>query len=132
MEAFLFTDWASRWNPWESWWGFIAYNKEKQVLFVWSKYFWIKTNNQAEYLALIEALKKSFEFWIKKLNIFMDSELIVRQLERKYKVKNQELKVFFDEVINLLKNFDFKVTHVERRLNKDADKLANEAIDKKL
>ena len=129
MEIFLFTDWASRWNPWESWWGFIAFDKEKKVLFSGKKYFWIKTNNQSEYLALIEGVKKSLEFWVKKINIFLDSELITRQIEWRYKVKNQDLKVLFKDVMDMLLKVSFSVSHVRRELNKDADKLANQAID---
>ena len=130
MEIFLFTDWASRWNPWKSWAWYIAFDKEKKVLFSWKKYFWIKTNNQSEYWALIEWIKASLEFWASFINIFLDSELIVRQLEWRYKVKNPDLKILNGQVCELLKSIKWTVKHVERSLNKDADRLANEAVDR--
>ena len=132
MEIYLFTDWASRWNPWESWWGFIGYNKEKEVLFTWSKYFWTRTNNQSEYLALVEWIKKALEFNPKVINIFMDSELIIKQLKWEYRVKNKDLKPFYIEVVDLLSGTKWTAKHVERKLNKDADMLANIAVDRKI
>ena len=129
MEIFLFTDWACRGNPWESWWGWIAYTKDKQVLFTWKKYFWQKTNNQSEYLALIEWIIESLEHKPTQLNIFMDSELIVNQLNKKYKVRNKDLKELFIEVEKLLQNTKTSFKHVRRHLNKDADRLANESLD---
>lgn len=129
MHIFLFTDWASRWNPWKSWWWFIAYNEDKKVLFTWKKYFWIRTNNQSEYLALIEWLKGSVKYWAKEISILMDSELIIRQINGRYRVKNEDLKPFFAEVKQILKNVKWTANHVARDLNKAADKLSNEAID---
>ena len=130
MKLFLFTDWASRSNPWESGGWFIAFDENKKIIFTWKKYFWIKTNNQSEYLALIEWIKRSLEVSdISELNIFMDSELIVNQLNWSYKVKNKDLKPLFTQVVELLKKQKWTATHIERWLNKDADKLAHQAID---
>ncbi len=129
MEIFLFTDWASRWNPGKSWGGFIAFNKNKKILFTWKKYFWIKTNNQSEYMALIEWIKASIKYWALKINIFLDSELITRQLEWRYKVKNKDLKSLYWNVIDSLWKTIWTVKHIRREFNKDADRLANEAVD---
>ena len=129
MEIFLFTDWASRWNPWKSWGWYIAYNKDKEVVLSWSKYFWIKTNNQSEYMALIEGIKACFEHKPSKINLYLDSQLIVRQLNREYKVKNPDMKMLYSEVTTLLKWAKWTANHVARELNKDADSLANKWID---
>ncbi|MFA5644214.1 MAG: ribonuclease HI family protein [Patescibacteria group bacterium] len=107
------------------------YNEKKEKVAEVSKFLGVKTNNQAEYIALIEALKKAKELNSKELDIFLDSELVVKQLNREYKVKNKELAPLFLEVYNLSLNFS-KITfkHVYREDNKEADRLANEAMDK--
>jgi ribonuclease HI len=95
-----------------------------------SKYLGVATNNQAEYRALIEALKKAKELGAKKISVFLDSELVVKQLNREYKVKNKDLAPLFLEVYNLSLSFSNIIfTHVYRENNKEADKLANEAMD---
>lgn len=136
MQIFLYTDGASRCNPWESWGWFIAYDSNKNLLFSWKKYFWIKTNNQSEYLALIAWIKNFIDFinknpWDYFLNILMDSELIVKQINWEYRVKDPDLKLLFSEVIGLLKWIKFTIKHIERSLNKEADKLSNLAIDRR-
>lgn len=129
MKLFLFTDGASRNNPWKSGAGWIAYDENKKVIFIWKKYLWIKTNNQAEYSALLEWIKESVSKNPSEINIFLDSELIVKQLNKEYKVKNKDLKKLFEEVLWLLSGQNWSAKHVRRELNKDADRLANEAID---
>ena len=76
------------------------------------------------------SIQKALELEAMKVNIFADSELMIKQLKGEYKVKNGNLKVLFIEVTTLLKIFaDYNLTHIPREKNKDADKLANKAID---
>ena len=96
-----------------------------------SKYLGVTTNNQAEYTALIEGLKKAKDLGAKEVSVFMDSELVVKQLNREYKVKNKDLAPLFLQVYNLSLNFSkISFTHVYREHNSEADKLANEAMDR--
>ena len=88
------------------------------------------TNNIAEYKALIFGLEEALRKRYGRLNIFLDSELLVNQIKGSYKVKNQALKDLMGEVRKLLSYFDgYTVRHIDRSQNRIADKLANEAID---
>lgn len=88
------------------------------------------TNNQAEYKAVILALQEARKLGAEELEFFLDSELVVKQLNREYKVKDKDLAPLFVQVWNLSLGFK-KVTfeHVPREKNKEADKLVNEAIN---
>ena len=93
-------------------------------------YFGRKTNNEAEYLALIEGLRIARGRG-RKLKIFMDSQLIVRQLRGEYRVKSEKLRLLHERAKALLMEFDWTVEHVPREQNSEADRLANLAIDRK-
>jgi len=125
----LYTDGASRGNPGLAGAGFVLLDGANNELLSGKKFLGEKTNNEAEYYALILALEKISEIGINKIDIFLDSELIVKQLKGEYKVKNKRLIKLYDRVKNLLRNFEYTVSHVKREKNKVADKLANEAID---
>jgi len=128
----IFSDGGARGNPGPAGIGAVLYDSKKQVLAKISKYIGEATNNQAEYQALITALKKAKELGGQELDVFLDSELVVKQLNREYKVKNKELAPLFLEVYNLSLNFSkITFTHVYRENNKEADRLVNEALDKK-
>ena len=128
----IFSDGGARGNPGPAGIGAVLYDSKKQVLAKISKYIGEATNNQAEYQALITALKKAKELGGQELDVFLDSELVVKQLNREYKVKNKELAPLFLEVYNLSLNFSkITFTHVYRESNKEADRLVNEALDKK-
>jgi len=89
-----------------------------------------KTNNQAEYEALIDGLKAVAEWKPDRLEILIDSKLVVEQVNGKWKVKEPELQALHRRAVELLGQFaDFKVQHVERAQNKAADKLVNMALD---
>ena len=129
----IFSDGGARGNPGPAGIGAVLYDSKKQVLVKISKYIGETTNNQAEYQALISALKKAKELGGQELDVFLDSELVVKQLNREYKVKNKELAPLFLEVYNLSLNFSkITFTHVYRENNKEADRLVNEALDKKM
>ncbi len=87
------------------------------------------TNNQAEYMAVIAALEKAVSLGFDEVEIHADSELIVRQINGRYRVKNANLKPLYQKVVELkcrLKSFT--ITHIPRNLNKEADRLAGEAV----
>lgn len=126
----FFTDGGARGNPGPA--GSGAYSPE---LGEFKKYLGTATNNQAEYTAIVMALEAAHHSQqqhptLQTVNMFMDSELAVKQLNREYKVKNPELQKLFVKVWNLTTKFKkVTFTHVRREYNKDADRLVNEAID---
>src|SRR5215217_5391351 len=90
------------------------------------------SNNVAEYTALIEGLSLAAELGVKKLQIFSDSELMVKQMNGEYKVKNEDLRALYEEACRLRKQFEQVIlTHVRREQNKRADTIGNEALDGK-
>jgi len=124
----LFTDGASRNNPGEAGGGIFLKDGDNE----WTKAIYLgkKTNNEAEYLALIEGLKLAKDKGAKELELFMDSQLIIKQLRGEYKVKKNHLIPLFNEARTLLFAFSkWTATHVLRAQNKEADRLANLAID---
>lgn len=128
----LFTDGASRGNPGEAGAGAILYDQNDQELLSCSRYLGVCTNNAAEYQALLIGLEQSLLCGCSELAIFLDSELIVRQLEGRYKVKNQTLKPLYQKVqAALAKLKRWSVSHVPRAQNSRADGLANKGIDEK-
>ena len=88
------------------------------------------TNNQAEYNALLIGLTRAAELGATKVQVYSDSELMVKQLRGEYKVKNAALAGLYEQACRLAAGFEsFKIDHVRRELNQDADRLANRAID---
>ena len=94
------------------------------------QYVGIATNNQAEYQALITGLQKAAEWRPDRLELYLDSLLVVEQLNGRYRVKNAELAPLFKRATELLRGFsEVAVQHVERARNRGADALANRGID---
>lgn len=132
MSHKLFTDGGARGNPGPAAIGGVLY-EDKQILDSFSKYIGETTNNQAEYQALIKGLEVALEHNIKELSCFLDSELVVKQLNKEYKVKDKELAKVFVRIWNLsLKFKKISFFHVRRELNKEADKLVNQALDNQI
>lgn len=132
MKAILHSDGGARGNPGPAGIGAILTNSDGKVLKEISHYIGIATNNQAEYKALIFGLEKALSLGITEIECFLDSELIVKQISREYKVKNKELAPLFLRVHNLLMRFkSYNCHHVVRENNREADRLANEAMDRK-
>ena len=126
----LYTDGAARGNPGPAGAGWVILNAEGKLFKEGGKYLGETTNNQAEYQALVLALEEVPKSDDVAVQIFADSELMVRQINGDYKVKNEGLKPLFQKVVTTLSAFgEYKVTHVVREKNKRADELANEAID---
>lgn len=129
MKWILYTDGASRGNPGEAGAGALLISDEGKELSL-SKYLGTKTNNQAEYAALLLGLEELIKHRVDEVEVCADSELMVKQLKGEYKVKNEGLKPYYLKARDLLKNFkSTTLRHVPREENKQADRLANEAID---
>lgn len=88
------------------------------------------TNNEAEYRALIAGLEAAREAGVRDVEVRADSELIIRQLEGRYRLKTESLRPFFEEAKQLVESFDrVRLVHVRREENAEADALVNEALD---
>jgi len=101
----LFTDGGARGNPGPAGIGAVVLDEDDKVIAEVSEYIGEGTNNQAEYKALIAGLKKVKEFNVLELEVFLDSELVVKQLNREYKVKDANLAPLFLQVYNLSLSF---------------------------
>jgi ribonuclease HI len=109
----LYTDGASRGNPGEAGAGISIVDEQGTELFSAGEYLGQCTNNEAEYRALLHGLANVRQFGNGKLAVFMDSELIVRQISGQYRVKNANLKPLFQESIKRLADFSsYQFTHV--------------------
>ncbi|TKJ47884.1 ribonuclease H [Candidatus Aerophobetes bacterium Ae_b3a] len=128
----LYTDGASLGNPGRAGIGIIICNQNRDVIRRMTEFIGINTNNVAEYMALIYALQEALYLKAKELSCFLDSELVVKQLEGSYKVKDSKLKPLYYQIKHL-ENFFQKVSfnYISRDRNKEADKLAKEAAKKK-
>jgi len=130
MKHKLYTDGGSRGNPGPGGIGCVILDQNDKLVDFDAKYAGKMTNNQAEYHALILGIQLVIDHNINDCEVYMDSELIVRQLNGVYKVKDVKMKVLYEEVVDLLKQIDKnKVMHVKRENNKFADKLVNIALD---
>ena len=110
--------------------GGVIYNSDEEI-FSFSEYLHDSTNNEAEYGALIAGLKYLIKLNLLNPTIYSDSELIVKQVNGEYRVKNDRMITLYNEVINLLSNFkSWSLIHVLRDKNIVADKLANEGRKK--
>ncbi len=126
----FFIDGGARGNPGESGIGIVIQLKNKKKGFYF--YTGISTNNEAEYRALIKALKIAISKEIKNLKIYSDSELLCNQINGLYKVKSSSLMELYKDTKNLInKTKKFSISYIPRNKNKEADKLVNIAIDSK-
>jgi len=129
----LHTDGASRGNPGESGVGVLIEDESGQILNRHARYLGHATNNQAEYTALIDGLKAAHALGADDVAVFADSELIVKQMKGLYRVKDPGLQVLHAEARGIVRNFTrFAIDYIPRAKNKEADALANEAIDKRM
>src|ERR1700722_5292231 len=119
-------DGASRGNPGPAAYAVVIRNPEGKIVLELAKKMGRETNNVAEYYALLAALDFAAGHGIRALRIRSDSELLVRQMQGRYKVKSPELKPLFERASKLTRQFQyFAIEHVRRELNHDADGLAN-------
>lgn len=132
MTLQIFTDGASKGNPGIAGAGAVIFRDGKELKRL-TKFLGKKTNNEAEYQAVIEVLKEVVSMNVdENILLFSDSEFLVRQLKGEYAVKAQTIKPLFEQVDTLRKTMNLKVQWIPREDNKIADELANQAItDKK-
>lgn len=132
MKIKVFTDGGARGNPGIAGYGIYIEDENKKVLFEEKKFLGIKTNNEAEYLALIGALE-----WIdnnasdEEIEINSDSQLLVRQMKGLYKVKANHLKILWKSAQDLCQGKEIEFKEIRREYNFKADALANLAMDRK-
>jgi len=132
MKLISFSDGGARGNPGPAGIGAVLYNEKNELLEELSFYLGETTNNQAEYRALIMALEKAQALGATEMECYLDSELVVKQLNREYKVKNQDLAPLFLKVHNISLAFKkISFHHVPREKNSVADGLANQAMDRR-
>ena len=129
----LYSDGASRGNPGHSGIGVVIKDENSKIVKKVSQYIGQGTNNVAEYIALIVGLEEAVKLGIKDIEAFLDSELLVKQIEGAYKVKSEHLKPLLF-LVKYLSNFfpGIVYKHIPREKNKEADRLASEAVKKDL
>ncbi len=125
-------DGGSRGNPGPSGYGAVIEDAQGQVVARLNEFLGHQTNNYAEYKGLLAVLAWALANSVRRLRVYSDSELMVRQMKGIYKVKNPGLRTLWDEAQRLSRQLDaFEMRHTLRGGNKEADKLANAAMDKR-
>lgn len=136
MKLIIYTDGGARGNPGPAAVGVVIADENIRPIKKYSEYLGEKTNNEAEYQAIILALKKVKALYGKdkikamQIEVRSDSELIVKQLNHQYKIEEEHLQKLFMKVWNMLIDFSsIKFVHIPREKNKEADRLVNECLD---
>lgn len=128
-KVIIHTDGAAEPNPGPAAIGATIKDEQGRILASISQPIGRATNNQAEYRAVIAGLEKASELGAKHIDIKLDSQLVVRQINGRYRVKNAALKLLYQRVEKLLSQLEsFTITHIPRERNKEADRLANRAL----
>ena len=132
MKGILHTDGGARGNPGPGASGMVLTNSKGELVKEKGEFLGVCTNNEAEYKALTSGIILALEFGVDELDCYLDSELVVKQLKGLYKVKNPGLGSLFIRVKQLEMKFK-KITyaHVKRELNKQADKIVNDILDRR-
>jgi ribonuclease HI len=126
-----YTDGGARGNPGPAGYGVVIQDESGKKITELSQYLGHQTNNFAEYQGLIAALEYTLEHGYKALKVISDSELLVRQIKGIYKVKSPTLRDLHARAKQLIAQLDwFSIGHALREHNRDADRLANDAMDK--
>lgn len=129
----IYTDGAARGNPGESGAGVVLKTPEGEEVGRFGRYLGKKTNNHAEYEAVLLGLHQAREFGASEVTILSDSDLLIRQLLKEYRVRAQHLRDLFDQVQEMLSVFEkHQIKRIGREKNADADLMANRAIDERL
>ncbi len=124
-------DGGSRGNPGPSGYGAYITDGEGKRVAELGEFLGVQTNNFAEYSGLIAALEYAVEHGYGTVKVVSDSELLVKQMKGQYKVRSEALLAIYGEAKALIRKLDrFEIRHVLRHLNKDADRLANDAMDR--
>ncbi len=132
-EVFIYSDGACRGNPGPASYGVVFYNAQGQVLGELSHFIGDGlTNNIAEYEGILAGLRYALSQGWLQVVLHSDSELAIRQLNGQYKMKNEKLRSYFQEIQSLTSKFaSCRFVHVQRERNRMADNLANNALDKR-
>ena len=124
-------DGGARGNPGPAGYGALIQAPDGTVIAELSEFLGFKTNNFAEYSGLLGCLQYALDHGHTRLKLVSDSELMVKQIQGKYQVKSPDLKPLYDEAKRRIARLDgFEISHALRHKNKDADRLANEAMDR--
>lgn len=130
---FIYTDGACRGNPGEGGIGVIIKDEEGNIIKRISRYIGKTTNNAAEYTALLSALKAIKDYNPDYIKIHSDSELLVNQMGGRYSVKNLTLYKLYSKAVDLINKYPMvEFQYIPRDENKEADSLANNALDRRL
>ena len=124
-------DGGARGNPGPAGYGALIQDDQGVVLAELNEFLGIRTNNYAEYSGLLACLQYALDHHHPRLRVVSDSELMVKQIQGKYKVNSPDLKPLWQEARNRIAKLEaFEISHALRHKNKDADRLANEAMDR--
>jgi probable phosphoglycerate mutase len=124
-------DGGSRGNPGPSGFGAIITDAQGETLAELSEFLGVRTNNYAEYSGLLAVLRWALQNGRTRLKLVSDSELMVKQIQGKYKVNSPDLKPLWQQARDMIQKFDdFQISHALRHKNKEADALANQAMDR--
>ena len=130
MKATLWTDGGARGNPGPAAYGYVLEDEKGTVLAAHGESIGTATNNVAEYRALVAGLEKAAELGVGDLEVVSDSELLVKQMRREYKVKNETLRDLHDRASSVAGRLvSVRYRAVRREHNELADQLVNEALD---
>ena len=130
MKARLSTDGGARGNPGPAAYGYVLETEDGTVLAAHGEAIGVATNNVAEYSALVEGLRKAVEVGVAELEVVSDSELLVHQMRGEWKIKNEALRILWEEAQDLAAGIGkVRYTAVRREHNELADRLVNEALD---
>ena len=131
-KVIICTDGAARGNPGPAAIGATIKDEKGNLLAAISRRLGHTTNNQAEYRAVIAALEQAAKLGARHVEVRADSELVVKQINGQYKVKNAAIRPLYQQVVKLTGRFDsFKIGYIPRAKNAEADALANQALDGK-
>lgn len=125
----IFCDGGSRGNPGPAAAGVVFLSTDDEVLAVFNEYLGVQTNNYAEYSAVLLALKNVAQYRDHKLEFHLDSQLVERQLNGVYKVKNANIKPLYQQIQAQIPDLNISFTHVYREDNKLADEQVNICLD---
>ena len=124
-------DGGARGNPGPAGYGAVIADDHGMVIAELSEFLGIRTNNYAEYSGLLGCLQYALDHHHPRLRVISDSELMVKQIQGKYKVNSPDLRPLWQEARNRIAKLEaFEISHALRHKNKDADRLANEAMDR--
>ena len=126
------TDGGARGNPGPAAYGVVIRNSKGEILAELTEYLGLQTNNYAEYSGLLAALEYAVREQCPSVKIYSDSELLVRQMQGRYKVNNPGLQPLFSRAQSLVRKLQFfHIEHVLRERNKEADRLVNKTLDER-